>query len=107
LPPYNPESERPSDQFALVSIGMEPNNFGSTVGRFRYQFEGEEDLLHLFVTDIDCGELTPEQGQVVAGFVLYELPAALVWFRPGRLSQHFYFGHELLVQNAKLYSVFG
>ncbi len=40
LPPFDSEISRPSDQFALQSVGLEPNEFGGTVGEFRYQFEG-------------------------------------------------------------------
>jgi hypothetical protein len=102
LPPFDPELSRPSDRFALLSLGLEPNDFSGTVGEFRYQFEGEEDLLHLMVTRQDGTPLTTVEGQCVAGFVLKGLPTALIWLHPGEFSQHFYFGHDDLIGNLVL-----
>lgn len=97
LPEFDPERERPSDRFALVSVGLEENPFSGTLGAYRYQFEGEEDLLHLIVTgrEPDAG-VGPAEGRRVAAFVLRGLPLALVWSRQGEMSQHFYFGHDEL-----------
>lgn len=94
LPPYVPGRDA-SAPFALV--GIEPNDFGGSVGPFRYQFEGEDDLLHLFVTRLDAGPIEPREGQFVAQFALKNLSFGLVWFRPGHYSQHFYCGHDDLV----------
>jgi hypothetical protein len=96
LPAFDPNVARPNDRFALVSVGLEPNDFGGKVDRFRYQFEGEEDLLHLIVT-AETGDVTVAEGQQVAGFVLQGVPPALIWLKPGELSQHFYVGHDDLV----------
>ena len=96
LPPFDPLLARPSDRFALVNVGLEPNDFAGGFGRFRYQFEGEEDLLHLIVTAAEGG-VTVAEGQRVASFVLAGVPTALIWLRPGELSQHFYVGHDDLV----------
>jgi len=82
---------------ALHRAGSDPNPYGATVGEFRYQFEGEDDLLHLFVVRQDGLELSPEEGQSVAGWVLEKVPPGLVWFKPGRFTQHFYLGHDDLV----------
>ena len=97
LPPFDSKLSRPSDQFALQSVGLEPNEFGGTVGEFRYQFEGEEDLLHLVVTRVNGEPLTPVEGQQVASFLLQGLPESLVWLKPGEYTQHFYFGHDELL----------
>lgn len=75
--------------------------FVGHVAEFRYQFEGEEDLLHLIVERCDKGALTPEEGQAVAGFVLNGMNLGLVRLTPGHHSQHFYFGHEDLMQSLK------
>jgi len=99
LPIFDPSLDRPSDDYALLSIGLEPNQFSGTVGEFRYQFEGEEDLLHLIVTRDDMGELDAKAGQEVAEFVLNGMPQALVWMRQGERSQHFYFGHDELLNH--------
>ncbi len=99
LPAFDRTRERGSDRYALLSIGLEPNEYNGTLGPFRYQFEGEEDLLHLIVTRLDTEALTPQEGQRVAGFVLRGVPQALIWLRPGEYSQHFYFGHDELMGN--------
>ena len=92
LPPF---SETKFDaKTALHSVGIEPNDYGGIVGNFRYQFEGEEDLLHLFVVRLDGGKLTPEEGQAVAKVILKSVPPGLIWIKPGRYTQHFYFGHD-------------
>ena len=96
LPPFDARSARLSDRFALVNVGLEPNEFAGSAGGFRYQFEGEEDLLHLIVT-AEGGPVSVAEGQAVAGFVLAGVPPALIWLKPGELSQHFYVGHDDLV----------
>lgn len=96
LPPYDP-TQSVSGHVALQSVGCETNPYGATVGDFRFQFEGEEDLLHLFITRTDGNEISPEQGQQVVQAVIPQLPPGLIWFKPGRLTQHFYFGHDDLL----------
>jgi hypothetical protein len=78
---------------------VEPNPYSGTCGPFRYQFEGEEDLLHLIVTRHDGEPISPREGQEVASFVLEGLPTAMIWLRPGEYSQHFYFGHDELLNH--------
>ncbi len=102
LPPFDPSLSRPTDQFALLSVGLEPNDFSGTAGSFRYQLEGEEDLLHLIVTHADGLPVPVEGGQEVASFLLRGLPTALIWLRPGQMSQHFYFGHDELLKHLQL-----
>ncbi|MBS1705070.1 MAG: hypothetical protein JST40_04295 [Armatimonadetes bacterium] len=97
LPPFDPKVSIPG-AFALETIGIEPNPFGGSVGIYRYQFEGEEDLLHLMVFRLDGGELTPQEGQMVAAFLLPTVSPTQVWFKPGEFSQHFYLGHDILLQ---------
>lgn len=99
LPDFDRTRERPSDRYALLSVGIEANAYSGTLGPYRYQFEGEEDLLHLIVTHAEGEPVTPEQGQKVASFVLEGLPPALIWLRPGEYSQHFYFGHDELLKH--------
>ncbi len=99
LPVFDPALDRPTDQFALLSIGLEPNDFSGSVGSFRYQFEGEEDLLHLIVTESSQGRLSTQDSQAVAAFVLRGMPSALIWLKPGEYSTHFYFGHDELLKN--------
>lgn len=96
LPPYDPAFSVPSS-IALASVGIEPNPFGGTIRAYRYQFEGEEDLLHLFVCRRDGGTLSVREGQEVADFLLAPVPKALIWLRPGDVTQHFYLGHDDLL----------
>ena len=97
LPPFDPAISVRSE-IALQTVGIEPNPYCGIVGPYRYQFEGEDDLLHVFVVRADGSELTPAQGQAVVKFLLPDLPSALVWLKPGSLSQHFYFGHDELLR---------
>jgi len=97
LPPFDPTLSRPSDRFALLSLGLEANDFSGSIGEYRYQFEGEEDLLHLMVTHQDGSPISTAEGQAVATFALRGVPTALIWLRPGEYSQHFYFGHDDLI----------
>lgn len=101
LPDFDPHVSQPGVS-AFVSVGIEPNDFGGTVGAYRYQLEGEEDLLHLIVTRVDQQPLSPEEGQAVAGFLFRGVSPALIWLRPGELSQHFYMGHDELLTNLEL-----
>lgn len=96
LPAYDPAHDRPG-VVALASVGIEENDFGGRIGDFRYQFEGEDDLLHLIVARLDGCELSPEEGRAVAQFAMPGIPPGLVWFRPGTVTQHFYCGHDDLV----------
>ncbi|MBX7131995.1 MAG: hypothetical protein K1X67_04870 [Fimbriimonadaceae bacterium] len=97
LPAFDPAQSMPSTGGPLLSVGVEANPFGGTAGAYLYQFEGEEDLLHLFVTRSDGGSLTPEEGVAVARWLLPNVPPALVWLKPGEFSQHFYVGHDDLL----------
>lgn len=99
LPPLDRSRAPRSLEFALLEVGAEDNPYGAEVGGYRYQFEGEEDLLHLIVTRSDCEPLTPEEGQAVAAFVFRGVPTGLFWFKPGKLSQHFFIGHDYLLEH--------
>lgn len=94
LPPFDPEKSVQSPTVASATVGMEQNVFGSTYGEFRWQFEGEEDLLHLIVTRSNFQTLTVEEAQTVVAFILRGIPQALIWLKPGEYSQHFYVGHD-------------
>lgn len=95
LPAFDAAHQSGSD-FALQNVGIEANPFGGVVGEWRYQFEAEEDLLHLFVLRRDGSEIAVAEGRSVAEFVLGEVPPAMIWFKAGKFSQHFYLGHEAL-----------
>jgi hypothetical protein len=101
LPDFDKNLSRPG-KFAMQNVGLEPNPFGGRIGPYRYQFEGEEDLLHLMVTRPDEEPLTPEEGQEVAAFVLKGVPATMIFFRPSEHSQHFYIGHDLLIDTLQI-----
>jgi hypothetical protein len=94
LPPFDRNQKIEQGEFAL--LGIEENPFSGTVGEFRYQFEGEDDLLHLFVVRLDKRELAVDDAQQVVKFLLPHVSPALIWLRPGTVSHHFYVGHDEL-----------
>lgn len=102
LPRFDPQTSQGGADFALQAIASEPNPFGGAIGPFQYQFEGEDDLLHVFIVREDRGPLTPAEGQAVFGQLLPDLPSALVWLKPGTVSQHFYFGHDELIRSTEV-----
>lgn len=77
--------------------GSEPSSFAGSVDCFSYQFEGEEDLLHLIVSPLEGSPITAELGLAVAAYVLRGIPLSLVHLRPGEQSVHFYVGHDHLL----------
>ncbi|MBS1716300.1 MAG: hypothetical protein JSS72_01050 [Armatimonadetes bacterium] len=97
LPAFDRNAEDVGAEFALARII--PNPYGGVIGPYRYQFEGEEDLLHLIVARSDDGVLTPEEGQDVANFLLNGVPSGLIWLKPGQRTQHFYVGHDDLLDS--------
>lgn len=98
LPDFDRDRTGKTLEEAFALMGIEPNPYGSTIGEFRYQFEGEDDLLHLMIVRQDAGEITPHEALAVAHFLLPDLPPALVFFKPGERSQHFYIGHDHLLE---------
>ena len=98
LPAFDPNSSVRAE-VALQTIGVEPNDYGGSVGDYRYQFEGEEDLLHRIISRQDFAEISPAEGQAVCEWLLPWVPVALMWFKPGRVTQHFYVGHDELLKN--------
>lgn len=98
LPAIDKKSSRPE------SIVFVDNPFGGSLGPYRYQLEGEEDLLHMIVTREDGGTISVEEGQAVAAVVWDGVPSALVWLRPGERTQHFYIGHDDLLEDTDRYS---
>lgn len=99
LPAFDPERSAAKPEFPFATVGLEANPLGGSVGEYRYQFEGEEDLLHLVVMRIDQQALSPAEGVSVGEFVLNGIPKGLIRFRPGDVSQHFFLGHENLYEH--------
>lgn len=100
LPKFDPSTEEPGSEFALQRVGVEPNPYGGRVGAYRYQFEGEEDLLHLVVLHLDESPITAEEGRELASWLLPAISSALVWMKPAPRSCHFYVGHDDLLAAA-------
>jgi len=82
----------------LPELNQQEEEFGATVGQYRYQFEGEEDLLHLMITKQNEDPITFEEAKQVVTWLLPKLPTGLLWLKPGAYSQHFYFGHDELLR---------
>jgi hypothetical protein len=95
LPAFNGISGAAAD-YALLAL--EPNDFSGAVGDYRYQFEGEDDLLHLAIMRGEGEPLSVEEARQVVHFLLPEVAPALIWLRPGTVSQHFYVGHDELLR---------
>lgn len=93
LPSPKPDSAASSD-YALLPIAYTPNDYNGTVGRYIYQFEGEDDLLHLFVIESAGQELLLSEAREVFEFLLPGFPTALTFVKSGTVSQHFFFGHD-------------
>lgn len=86
LPDFNPDS-----------LKTEPNDYQGTVGDIAYQFEGEEDLLHLILSRCDGAPLSIGDAQCAASWLFQGVSPALIWFKPAEAVQHFYLGHDDLV----------
>jgi hypothetical protein len=97
LPEFDRLAVRNESLFALGAIGESPSPYSGAVGPFRYHFEGEEDLLHLFVIRKDGTSISVEEAQQVASLLYEKVPKALIWLKPGKFSQHFYIGHDELL----------
>lgn len=83
-------------RIVLGPQGQSP--FAGTVASFRYAFEGEDDLLHLWVTRLDDQPFSVEEAQEVVAFVLPNVSPGVVWLKPGIHSHHFYVGHDELLK---------
>ncbi|MCS6830232.1 MAG: hypothetical protein NZ749_06260 [bacterium] len=71
--------------------------YGTVLGEFRVQFEGEDDLLHLAITRVDGGRVAHEEAQQVADLFFRSVPKGLIQCRPAEYSVHYYIGHDLFV----------
>lgn len=90
-----PSSTRPARTTAWEDFD-EASEFAGVVGRWRYLFEGEDDLLHLVVARRDGSAIPVAEAWDVVAFLLPDVPRGLIWIRPGTGSHHFYLGHECL-----------
>jgi hypothetical protein len=98
LPDFDRTESPPSgSQFALAAINDSPGIYSGTLGPYSYHFEGEEDLLHLFVMRLDGKNITVGEARVVTAYLYGNVPKALIWLKPGKYSQHFYLGHDHLL----------
>jgi hypothetical protein len=98
LPDFQRNGNEVSSEVALLTVGIEPNPFGGTLDEYRYQFEGEEDLLHVFVVRQDLQPFACEVAQLIVQRLLPDVPPAFIYLKPGERSHHFYLGHDWLVQ---------
>ena len=95
LPEWDRSPQALSD-YALLNVGLEPNDFGSKVGEWRYQFEGEDDLLHLMVCRADQGPMPGSEARAIVDWLLAGVPTGLYWVKHATHSHHFYVGHDIL-----------
>lgn len=86
------------DTRAGIPIRLERRErYGTILGDFRVQFEGEDDLLHLSITRIDGGQVSHEEAQHIAEAFFRVVPKGLIQCRPAKYSVHYYIAHDLLV----------
>lgn len=97
LPSFQPGVSLPAST-AFLSASIMTGPYSGRMGEFVYQFEGEEDLLHLIVARDNGQSITVPEGQAVARFLLDGVPPSLIWLKPGYYSQHFYIGHDDLAK---------
>ncbi|MEJ5250731.1 MAG: hypothetical protein HPY54_07370 [Chthonomonadetes bacterium] len=71
--------------------------YGTTLGDFRVQFEGEDDLLHLSIMRVDGEPICHEEAQRIAEAFFHSVPKGLIQCRPAVYSVHYYIAHDLLV----------
>lgn len=95
LPEWDRSPQALSD-YALLNVGLEPNDFGSCVGEWRYQFEGEDDLLHLMVCRKDQQPMPGSEAREIVDWLLKGVPTGLYWVKHATHSHHFYVGHDVL-----------
>lgn len=89
-------SPQPLSDYALLNVGREENEFGGKVGPWRYQFEGEDDLLHLMICRLDQAPMPAEESRALVSWLLKGVPVGLYWVRHATHSHHFYVGHDIL-----------
>lgn len=89
-------SPQPLSNYALLNVGREENEFGGKVGPWRYQFEGEDDLLHLMICRLDQAPLPADESRALVSWLLKGVPVGLYWVRHATHSHHFYVGHDIL-----------
>lgn len=69
--------------------------YGATLGEYRVQFEGEDDLLHLSITRVDGGRVSHQEAQALADLFFHDVPKGLVQCHPAEYSVHYYIAHDL------------
>lgn len=89
-------SPQPLSNYALLNVGREENDFGGKVGPWRYQFEGEDDLLHLMICRLDQAPMPADESRALVSWLLKGVPVGLYWVRHATHSHHFYVGHDIL-----------
>ncbi|MCB8932611.1 MAG: hypothetical protein M9921_06655 [Fimbriimonadaceae bacterium] len=87
---------RENRRVVLGPRGVSP--FEGRVGPYAFAFEGEDDLLHLWVWRRDASPLRVEEAQRVVAFAVPEVDPGVIWLKPAERSHHFYFGHDELVR---------
>jgi hypothetical protein len=96
LPEWDRSVPVASTDYALLNVGLEPNQFGGFCGEMRYQFEGEDDLLHLMICRRDGEAMDVRSAQETASWLLRGVPTGLYWVKHASRSSHFYVGHDIL-----------
>jgi|YNPMSStandDraft_1061717.scaffolds.fasta_scaffold33304_2 hypothetical protein len=85
-------------QAGIPILLSQRERYGTSLGDFRVQFEGEDDLLHLSITRRDGDRISHEEAQRIADLFFHGVPKGLVYSRPAEYSVHYYIAHDILVK---------
>ncbi|MHB1460052.1 MAG: hypothetical protein ACYC1M_02050 [Armatimonadota bacterium] len=74
------------------------DRYATTLGDFKVQFEGEDDLLHLEIVRTDGTKLDILGAKQIADRFFANIPPALIVVKPAEFSAHYYLPHDILLK---------
>ncbi len=74
------------------------DRYATTIGDFKVQFEGEDDLLHLEIVRADKSKIDIHEAKQIADMFFADIPPALIVVKPAEYSAHYYLPHDVLLK---------
>ena len=74
------------------------DRYATTIGDFKVQFEGEDDLLHLEIVRTDRSNIDIHDAKQLADLFFVDIPPALIVVKPAEYSAHYYLPHDVLLK---------
>ncbi len=74
------------------------DRYATTIGDFKVQFEGEDDLLHLEIVRLDGSTIDILDAKRIADMFFENIPPALIVVKPAEFSAHYYLPHDILLK---------